>query len=91
MAQDRGDIGVGAVDQTVQEMLYLNVVMAARQSHAGRGFKRTAAGIIQPPDQRFQINCGHGHLPTISFVPWRVRLDLGMLDWKRKGQDKVNI
>ena len=59
MAQDRGDVGVGAVEQADQHMLDLDIVVGPQGRQACRTLQRSPADVVQPSDQRLQLNRGH--------------------------------
>ena len=69
VAQDRGDVAIGAIGQRQQPMLDLDIVVGARQRQAGRRLQRPAARVVQPPDQLFQIDGGHPDFPRGRKVP----------------------
>ena len=59
LAQDRGKVGIGAIDQAEQQMFDLDVVVGAQSRHAGGRFEGAAADIVQTSDQWFQLYRAH--------------------------------
>src|SRR5690606_31389105 len=58
LAQDAADVAVVDLDQLEQEVLDLDVVVAARQAQAGGRLQRGPAGGVEPAHQRTGI---HSH------------------------------
>jgi hypothetical protein len=59
VAQDRRDVGVGAIQQAHQHMLDFDVVVASQGSEACCTFQGSTTDVVQPSDQRLQLNRGH--------------------------------
>ena len=59
LAQDRGEVAVGAIEQADQQMFDLDVVMGTQSRSASRRFEGAAADIVQTSDQWFQLYRAH--------------------------------
>ena len=72
MTQNGSDVAVGPIGQRQQPVFDLDIIMGARQCHAGRRLERPAARIVEPAHKLFQVDRGHpaspgGAIPL--FVP----------------------
>ena len=67
MPQDRGDVVVGRFDQLRQPVLDLDIIMGARERQAHRAFKCGTAVLIEPANQRLQIDIKHD-FPLVDFT-----------------------
>jgi len=59
LAQDRGEVRIGAIEQADQQMFDLDVVVGTQSRGAGRRFEGAAADIVQTSDQWFQLYRSH--------------------------------
>ena len=59
LAQDGGDVGIGAVQQADQEMLDLDIVVGAQRCDSGCRFESATADVVQTSDQRLQLYRAH--------------------------------
>ena len=80
-AQDRGEIGIGFIEQSDQEMFDLDIVVGAQGGRASRCLERAAAHVVQASDQWFQLYWAHVFVipPGTSFPSDRRRTEFGQL------------
>ena len=59
-AQDRGEVGIGTIEQADQQMFDLDIVVSAQSRNASRRLEGTTANIVQASDQWLELYRAHG-------------------------------
>ncbi|GAC1346835.1 MAG: hypothetical protein NVSMB18_30110 [Acetobacteraceae bacterium] len=73
MAQDGGNIAVGAVDQAEHDVLDFDIIMCTRQCLTGGALEGPAGQVVHAPDKGFEIDCCcQNSVPTVSIVDTNV-------------------